>query len=343
MRRWLYAIGVAAAPALVWCGGSSATDAPPPADDAEPEPDAAQTADRTAPPPPPGLDAGADDAPSADAPSLGCGAKTGKPGEIAISLPSEAGTRTATLHVPAIYDATRAVPLLLAFHGFTENGAGERARSHFDLLADTQGFLVAFPDGISNSWNGGACCGLAMANKVDDIGFARALVAKISEDYCVDPKRVFAAGFSNGGFLSHRIGCEASDVFAAVAAVSGDQTTSPCAPPRPVSVVQIHGTADPIVPYNGSALLGFPPVADSIGGWATRDTCAATTHETLRDGSAHCSNYDGCPSGSEVILCTIDGFGHDWPGTSGWDGSTPPPGFVASTYILDFFGRHPLP
>jgi polyhydroxybutyrate depolymerase len=342
MRRLLYALALAALPALVWCGGSSGGDAPTPAPDADLTSDGA--ADVPTPPPPPHQDAAPpDDAGASDAPPVGCNGRAGKPGEIAISLPSEAGARTATLHVPAIYDATKAAPLVLAFHGFTETGAGERARSHFDLLADTEGFLVAFPEGLGNSWNGGACCGTAMTNKVDDVGFARALVAKIAEDYCVDPKRVFATGFSNGGFLSHRIGCEAADVFAAAAAVSGDQTTTPCAPPRPVSVVQIHGTADPVVPYAGSAFLGFPSVADSIGGWAARDKCGTTTTETLRDGSAHCSNYDGCPAGTEVILCTIDNWGHDWPGTNGWDGSTPPAGFVASTYIMDFFGKHPLP
>jgi polyhydroxybutyrate depolymerase len=214
--------------------------------------------------------------------------------------------------------------------------------THFAEVADQKGFVVAFPDGISGSWNAGVCCGIAAGTGVDDVGFVSDLVDRLLAEYCVDPKRVFATGFSNGGFLSHRLACELPNKIAAVASVSGVMGIQKCAPPRAVPVLQIHGTSDPIVPYNGNALLGYPSVDATMSGWVSRNGCGSKS-EVSRAGSTHCDGWSGCRDGGDVELCTVEGGDHGWPGGGTlWTDAGPPAGFVASTAIVDFFDRHPM-
>ena len=139
--------------------------------------------------------------------------------------------------------------------------------------------LVAYPDGIGSSFNAGACCGTASSSNVDDVGFARELVRDLSEKMCVDPKRVYATGMSNGGHMAHRIACEAADVFAATASVAGKMLVAPCNPSRPISIVQWHGTEDTIVTYNA-----LPPVVPMMENWASRNGCDPTPQTTYDEG-----------------------------------------------------------
>lgn len=139
--------------------------------------------------------------------------------------------------------------------------------SGWQALADEEGFVVVRPNGFGTlrSWNGGdGCCGAAQSQNLDDVGLMKAIVAELNGTLCIDPRRVYASGLRNGGALSHRIACEAADVFAAVAAVSHPLDFKPytkCQPSRPIAVIQSDGLDDIIVPYSG----GFttPPVRET--------------------------------------------------------------------------------
>jgi polyhydroxybutyrate depolymerase len=253
--------------------------------------------------------------------------------------------RVVNVHVPQSYDPANPMPLVLNFHGFTSDAVQEAILSQMTAKADAAGFIVMYPlgTGAPLSWNAGACCGAASALGVDDIGFVRDIIATAEDRLCVDSHRVFATGMSNGGFLSHRIGCELSDRIAAIAPVAGVLGVDSCHPTRPVPVMHFHGTADPLEPYDGSDTLGFPSVAATIAGWASRDGCTGAPVETYHHGDAHCSTYEHCAAGANVTLCTIDGGGHTWPG------GTPVPPFGATSTDLSatdamwsFFAAHPL-
>ncbi|RMG20106.1 MAG: hypothetical protein D6729_03620 [Deltaproteobacteria bacterium] len=242
------------------------------------------------------------------------------PGDHNLSLVHDGRLRRYLLHVPTGGDPTAPRPLVLDFHGFSGWKEQQAEYTRYPQLADEEGFLVAHPDGTGTprGWNAGGCCGSADAEDVDDVGFVRAMVEQIRRVSCVDPRRVYATGFSNGGMFSHRLACEASDLIAAVVPVAGGNLLSDdaCQPSRPVPVLHFHGTADPIVRYEGSR-LGFPDIPVMMAEWAARDGCDAVPVEISRMGDVHCETWPGCAGGVEVTLCTIDGGGHVWPGTLG--------------------------
>ena len=253
--------------------------------------------------------------------------------------------RLVNVHVPTSYDPSRGTPLVLNFHGFTSDAVQEALLSQMSPKADDEGFVVMYPvgTGVPLSWNAGACCGTAAATGVDDIQFVKDLLQTAEDKLCIDPARVYATGMSNGGFLSHRIGCELADRFAAIAPVAGVLGVPTCTPTRPVPVIEFHGTADPLVPYDGSSILNFPSVPDTFAGWAQRDGCTGTPVQTYQNGDATCSTYQQCAGGAEVTLCTIAGGGHTWPG------GTPVPTLGATSTDIhatdamwDFFVAHPL-
>ena len=274
-----------------------------------------------------------------------CTGKPILPHDAVWTIQSGGVPRLVNVHVPQSYDPTQPTPLVMNFHGFTSDAIQEDVLSLMTPKADAEGFVVMYPlgTGVPLSWNAGACCGTAAATDVDDIGFVRDIIATAKDRLCVDSHRIFATGMSNGGFLSHRIACELADQVAAVAPVAGVLGVPSCNPSRSVPVMQFHGTLDPLVPWDGSSILGFPSVADTITGWANRDGCTGAPVETYRHGDAHCSTYQHCSAGTEVTLCTIDGGGHTWPG------GTPVPTLGATSTDLSatdamwsFFAAHPL-
>ena len=287
--------------------------------------------------------------PKADGPhdrttSRRCTGRGGAAGDSDNPITVGATGRRYLLHVPPSYDPTIPMPLVVGYHGVTFTPEQMRDATHFDEVADQRGFLVAYPAGLYASWNAGTCCGGALAGKVDDVAFSRALLDEVTGTYCVDDQQIFATGFSNGGFMTHRVGCELADRYAAIGVVSGQESLAACAPGRPVPVVQLHGTADPLVPYLGNPLLGFPSTAQTIAGWAMRDGCADPPTTIGVEGSVTCVRHGGCAEDAEVILCTNEGGAHDWIGGGTlWTSAGPPPGFVTTLYFADFFGRHPRP
>jgi polyhydroxybutyrate depolymerase len=233
-----------------------------------------------------------------------------------VDLDHDGAVRSYELHLPPAYDGTTPLPLVLNFHGFTSTGLAQQESTEMDATADREGFIVAYPNGLDNSWNAGICCGRSATAEVDDVGFTRAVITDIAERGCIDPSRVYATGMSNGGFLSHRLGCEAADVIAAiapVAAVLGIED-SQCNPARPMPIMHLHGTGDPLVPVDGGGLAGSPSVQDSTAGWLERNGCTGEPVVTYQNGAATCETVDECEGDASVTLCLIEGAGHCWPG-----------------------------
>ncbi|MFG6460437.1 alpha/beta hydrolase family esterase [Roseateles sp. DXS20W] len=239
--------------------------------------------------------------------------------------------RKVLVHLPAGRDATQPAPLVLALHG--GGGHAEHMAENYGLQrkADEAGFIVAFPNGYSKfpggkfaTWNAGGCCGDARDKGVDDVGFLREVVKALSQRYRVDASRVFATGMSNGGMMSHRLACEAADVFRAVAAVAGTDATDRCTPSRPIAVLHIHARDDTHVLFNGGAgadafrdkskVMDFVSVPDTISRWVQRNHCTAAPQRTLDAPGATCEANRGCAGGVGVQLCVTDTGGHSWPG-----------------------------
>ena len=135
---------------------------------------------------------------------------------------------------------------------------------------------------------------------------------------CIDATRVYVTGMSNGGFMSHRLACEAADVFAAAAPVAGVLGIPPedCNPSRPIPVLHVHGTADTLVPYDGDTTLGFVSVPETFDGWSMRDGCTDEAMVTFTQDDVSCQSHSACDAGVAITLCSVDGGGHCWPGQS---------------------------
>lgn len=257
--------------------------------------------------------------------------------------------RTYTFYVPAIYDGSQAVPLVLNLHGYTSNGAQQSFYGNFKNIADTANFIVAHPDGTFDGssnrfWNVGFS-----ASSVDDVAFLESLIDTISAAYNIDPRRIYTTGMSNGGYMSYRLVCE-SDRFAAMASVTGSMTTlnyNNCSPSKPTPVMEIHGTADGTVPYNGfSGSVSTPNV---LTYWATFNNCptppvmTAVPDTDPTDGAtAEHYVYDPGDGGVTIEHFKVINGGHTWPGAVISTGVTCKD-FSASKEIWRFFSQFEHP
>jgi polyhydroxybutyrate depolymerase len=232
------------------------------------------------------------------------------PGDHGRTIIVDGRSRVYDVHVPPSYDGSTPVPLVIDFHGFTSNKEEQALVSGMISLSDTEGFIVIHPQGISDSWNGGICCGPAVAQNVDDVAFAREIVIATATEASIDVFRVYATGLSNGGAMSHRLGCEAAAIFAAVAPMAFPLPLSPltlCQPDRPIGVLHFAGLDDTLVPYGGGGLAGVPSAADSFAYWRDENGCGmGAPDETVVTGASYCETYTSCDDGVEVGLCSID-------------------------------------
>ncbi|MFE5285957.1 alpha/beta hydrolase family esterase [Nocardia sp. NPDC056611] len=225
------------------------------------------------------------------------------------------------------------VPAVLAFHGGGGTARNLAETSGFDELSDTEGFIAVYPDGYEKSWNDGRGADTkAGAAGIDDVGFVAAVIDRLVGGDGVDPFRVYATGMSNGGMFTEQLGCRLSGKLAAIAPVAGplpQADESDCTPAHPLPVLEIHGTADPIVPYDGGVVritsgrlgAGTSPVLSvdaTQQWWRERDDCSGvtTTQLPLRtdDGTSVTLRSADCRNGSAVQLYTVTGGGHTWPG-----------------------------
>lgn len=302
-------------------------------------------------------------------------------GEVSISMQSGGVERKATLIIPK--GASGRIPLVVNSHAWGAWPSAQAMLSGFDKLADEEGFAIVYPrgydlgqpiaafqlplpGGVGYSFNAGACCPHATTNKRQDVQFIRDLVAHVAQllpmasgqAMEIDETRIYATGMSNGGFFTNRLACEARDLFAAVAPVSGIliNGTSPTwggdpfhcpqhEPPLPV--LHFHGNLDVAVPWEGNPLFGFPSIAEyratrlRLNGLADDDTGTVS----YQNGAVTCTAHG--PSEANFTFCKVKGGGHNWPGGGACGPLVPPPfqcsnDIDASRQIWEFFKRYSL-
>ncbi len=238
-------------------------------------------------------------------------------------------TRTYYLHVPKGVDPARPSSLVLNFHGRNSSALEQLAYTQFNVTADARNVVVAYPEAVDAAWNGGDCCEPAVGDGIDDVGFARAVVQDVSSQVCVDSKRIYAAGFSNGAVLTHRLACEAPDLFAAAASVAGGLLLQGCSPKRAIPMLSIHGTADEVVL--------FSIAQGSTRSWQAFNGCGPRERTEGR-----CVFNAECRDETEVGLCTLPDVDHCWPGQAlcPFGRSTSPLDFSSNVEIMRFFERH---
>ncbi|HKU38376.1 MAG TPA: PHB depolymerase family esterase [Polyangiales bacterium] len=240
--------------------------------------------------------------------------------------------REYVVHVPPSYDGRKLVPLVIDIHGYTYTEADQEAVSGWQTKSDAEGFIVVYPKGLDDSWNGGSvCCGASQKDGVDDEGFVRAIVKQLSRDACLDEKRIYATGLSNGGALSYLLACRAADVFAATAPVSIGNGTRPCEPARPISVVMYRGKSDDLVPYDGGK--SYASAAADLEEWKTLNACTGAPRKV----NGVCDQYSDCKAGTEVMLCTIP------DGTHILYSDAAKAGAPVADVVWEAFERHALP
>jgi len=259
------------------------------------------------------------------------------------------GDRPVTVHVPAGLDPSNPTPLVILLHGFGASGFVQELVFQLQPEADKRGFLYAHPDGTIDAdnkrfWNAtDACCDFGNT-MVDDVAYLSNLVKEIGEHHQVDPKRVFFTGHSNGGFMSHRLACDKPDLIAAVASLAGSTYLDPakCTAAESIGVLQIHGTKDDSVLYEGEMQngVGYPSAQNTIAIWAEKNGCdpmateaAPIDIDAVLDGSETLvTRHGNCKPGGAAELWTMQGAGHI-PGLG--------PNFAPS--LIDWLFAHPKP
>lgn len=223
-----------------------------------------------------------------------------------MNLMADGTQRSFIVHVPPSYDGKKRVPVLFDFHGLSGNGMQQKSLSKWAQVADQNGFIAVFPNGLDNAWNAGLCC----STESDDVTFVRLMVDKLFEETCIDRKRVYASGCSNGGGMSFRLACEAADIIAGVAPVDFDCVVGSgcgqCEPDRPLSVVQFRGTNDSLVDYDGSG--AFMGAEASFAKWGELNMC--TDDPGTLPENTNCSVHSTCGAESETVLCTVQNGTH---------------------------------
>lgn len=274
--------------------------------------------------------------------------------------------RSYRVHVPRNYQPSSPWPVVIAIHGAYSTAEYHEQRTGFSRVAEQKGFIVLYPNGIGlfgwlQHWNAGHCCGKALGDNIDDIGFIFAALDDMATYLNIDRRRIYVTGFSNGGMLTHRIGAERGAQVAAIAPVAGAMGGSEHpgealwqipAPSRPMPVLMIHGSLDDRVPYKGGPRPDKPgsqqylPVTAAVDYWVNENGCPPQAQQQTIDSVIITREFwNGCSQNAAVELWTIENWKHTWPGP---DDLTNPPsidlnGFDAAETIWRFFENHELP
>jgi polyhydroxybutyrate depolymerase len=212
--------------------------------------------------------------------------------------------------------------LVINLHGAGMTGQQQADLTGYNSVADGFGFVVAYPDGIDTSWADGRGASLPDRQGVDDVGFLSALIERLSHEYGIPAGHVFVTGMSAGAFMANRLVCDRADLVTAFAPVAGTLgAATPCAPSRPVSVMAVHGTADPVVPYGGGVMNGRGGTSEIVSApalaerWREMDHCPGPLVNDPAAGSGEVQEMTaaGCAGNTEVTLVSINGGGHTWP------------------------------
>ncbi len=263
-------------------------------------------------------------------------------------------TRTYYIHLPLSYNQQQTAALVLAFHGSSATGKDLARQSHFNDIADSEGFIVVYPDGYQKQWADGRGTTPPEQAGVDDVEFVSDLIDKLSGELAVDKSRVYVTGMSNGGIFSQRLACDLAGKITAIASVSGtmaENIAAQCQPARPIPVLLFMGTNDHSVPFGGGEVDGNQGVNlsanDTIQQWVTHNSCSSTplvkpAPPAINDGTSVLRiHYYSCKDNADVILYTIEGGVHTWPvGTATPQTTGMPNNLDASHVIWKFFQKH---
>ncbi|MBL4652976.1 MAG: T9SS type A sorting domain-containing protein [Flavobacteriales bacterium] len=256
--------------------------------------------------------------------------------------------RTFTLYVPAMYSSSVSTPLVFNFHGYGSNMTDQMGYGDFRDIADTANFIIVHPMGTFDG-GGTSFFNAGWGGSVDDVGFTAALINSIASEYNINEDRVYSTGMSNGGFMSYYLACELSDRIAAIASVTGtfnvNQVNS-CNVQRPMPVMEIHGTADPTVPYNGNSTMESTP--NTVNYWVNYNNCdtgSVFTDVPNSNTTDNCSVehflYKNGDTGVEIELYKIIDGAHTWPGATFW-GNVTNQDIDASFKIWEFFAKYDI-
>ncbi|MBQ3720075.1 MAG: feruloyl esterase [Fibrobacter sp.] len=253
-----------------------------------------------------------------------CSGKTATAGDqtVKLTVQGSSGQRSFIMHVPSAYKGDKPVPLLIDYHPIGGSSEGQMRDTKYKSLTDPEGVISLYPQGTTKTmgpgWNVGPCC-----SNDDDLEFTREMIKYVREKACIDPQRIYAAGFSMGGGMSNHVACMMSDVFAAVAPAAMDlnkTNSAKCTKARPISVINFRGTADNVCRYQGGD-SGFNDGLNFLGAegtfkyWAEADGCTGVPVKN----SDGCDEYSNCRDGVKVVLCTKQGGGHEQgDGNIGW-------------------------
>lgn len=255
------------------------------------------------------------------------------------SIQSGGQDRQFRQHVPDSYRPGTPAALVINLHGYSSNAKEQEQVSQMSKKADSAGFIVVYPEGLGSPqrWSFGS-----RAEGQRDVAFIRDLIAHMQGQFTIDPKRIYVTGISNGAQMSYRLACDLGDTIAAFAPVSGSYPPfKDCPPVRPIPVVIFHGTADRLLPYAGNPPL-TQPVREWAASWAARNGCAATPSTTFQKDEVKSETWASCQAGADVVLYSIDGKGHSWPG-SRMPAEITTRTISATDIIWDFFSAHPMP
>jgi polyhydroxybutyrate depolymerase len=224
------------------------------------------------------------------------------------------------LYVPKSYDRTKPTPLVICLHSSMSWPNSLMAISQWNLQADENGFIVVYPEGTGFGPKSWEMAGSETPSRMPDVIFISQLIDQLEASYNIDKTRIYANGMSNGGGMAFVLSCTLSDRIAAVGMVSAglDPGWDWCKDHRPVPVIAFHGTADPVCLYNGgwSKLAGgaFPSVPGSIANWSRRNQCGPNPVESTFAPDVTRLQYTDCADNAGVVLYTVKGEGHQWPG-----------------------------
>jgi len=275
--------------------------------------------------------------------------------------------RSYILHLPPSYNGENQMALVVVLHGGAGNAGNIEEVTGFSEKADEEGFIVVYPDGSGRfnhyllTWNSGFCCGYSLENNIDDVGFIRALIGYLQENYAINRNMIYVTGISNGGMMSYRLGAELSDIVAAIAPVAGsiggqatENDTIWCIPEPeyPLSVIVFHGTNDSRVPYDGGTptandtrgAFSYLSVNESVSFFVDHNQCDAFPQRNISESDNIIMDlYAGGLNYTQVVLYTIVNGTHSWPGgkTGRRNGDVPTMEISATDLIWEFFKNHP--